>query len=62
MNRKIVLSLSTFLFCMPMDALQASSDWISASNVYTNMLLAVEMKHTPELGSNQGLRDRKSVV
>jgi hypothetical protein len=38
-----------------MDALQASSDWISASNVYTNMLLAVEMKHTPELGSNQGL-------
>jgi len=54
-NRKIVLSLSTFLFCMPMDALQASSDWISASNVYTNMLLAVEMKHTPELGSNQGL-------
>jgi len=54
-NRKIVLSLSTFLFCMPMDELQASSDWISASNVYTNMLLAVEMKHTPELGSNQGL-------
>jgi len=54
-NRKIVLSLITFLFCMPMDAQQASSDWISASNVYTNMLLAVEMKHTPELGSNQGL-------
>jgi len=54
-NRKIVLSLITFLFCMPMDAQQASYDWISASNVYTNMLLAVEMKHTPELGSNQGL-------
>ena len=30
-------------------------DWIAASNKYTNLLLAVEMKHTPELGSNQGL-------
>ena len=31
------------------------ADWIAASNKYTNMLLAVEMKHTPELGSNEGL-------
>ncbi len=31
------------------------ADWIAASNKYTNMLLTVEMKHTPEEGSNQGL-------
>lgn len=55
MNRKIVLSLITPLLSMPLGAQQTSSDWIAASNVYTNMLLAVEMKHTPELGSNQGL-------
>jgi hypothetical protein len=54
-NRKIVLSLITPLLSMPLGAQQTSSDWIAASNVYTNMLLAVEMKHTPELGSNQGL-------
>jgi hypothetical protein len=54
-NRKIVLSLITLLLSMPLGAQQSSSDWIAASNVYTNMLLAVEMKHTPELGSNQGL-------
>ena len=34
---------------------EAPADWIAASNQYTNQLLAVEMKHTPELGSNQGL-------
>ena len=34
---------------------EAPADWIAASNKYTNLLLAVEMKHTPELGSNQGL-------
>lgn len=29
--------------------------WVSVSNHYTDMLLAVEMKHRPEIGSNQGL-------
>ena len=55
MNRKNVLSLITVLLAVPLVAQQPSPDWIAASNVYTNMLLAVEMKHTPELGSNQGL-------
>ncbi len=55
MNRGIVLSLATALFCLPVCAQEAPVDWIAASNQYTNQLLAVEMKHTPELGSNEGL-------
>ena len=31
--------------------------WITTSNNYTNMLLQVEMKHHPEVGSNQGLSE-----
>jgi uncharacterized protein (DUF885 family) len=30
-------------------------DWVAVSNTYTNKLLAVEMKHQPEAGSDQGL-------
>jgi Bacterial protein of unknown function (DUF885) len=33
----------------------ANRDWIAASNSYTDMLLAVEMRHDPESGSRQGL-------
>jgi len=32
-----------------------SPNWIASSNRYTNFLLTVQMKHHPELGSNQGL-------
>src|SRR6476646_1006039 len=42
------------MLCLPVCA-QAPADCIAASNKYTNLLLAVEMKHTPELGSNEGL-------
>ena len=31
--------------------------WIAASNNYTNLLLQVQIKHHPELGSNQGLSE-----
>ncbi len=31
--------------------------WIDASNRYTNMLLAVQMKHNPEYGSSEGLSE-----
>ncbi len=55
MHRRIALSLVVALFCLPVCAQNAPADWIAASNQYTNLLLAVEMKHTPELGSNQGL-------
>src|SRR5580658_1633612 len=33
----------------------AVPSWIAVSNNYTNMVLAVEMKHHPESGSRQGL-------
>jgi Bacterial protein of unknown function (DUF885) len=55
LNSRIVLSLTSVLLCLPMCAQQAPADWIAASNQYTNQLLAIEMKHTPELGSNEGL-------
>jgi len=33
----------------------ATSNWIDVSNKYTDMLLAVDMKHSPEFGSAEGL-------
>ena len=54
MIRRFAISLSVAILCLPACA-QAPAEWIAASNKYTNLLLAVEMKHTPELGSNQGL-------
>lgn len=33
----------------------SAPSWIAVSNNYTNMLLAIGMKHDPESGSNQGL-------
>ena len=54
MNSKIALGLAIAMLSVPVYA-QAPAEWIAASNTYTNLLLAVEMKHTPELGSNQGL-------
>jgi uncharacterized protein (DUF885 family) len=45
------------LFSTPAFAQTNSTDnaWIATSNNYTNLLLAVEMKHDPESGSRQGL-------
>jgi Bacterial protein of unknown function (DUF885) len=55
LNLGIVLSLVSALLSLPVCAQEAPADWIAASNQYTNQLLAIEMKHTPELGSNEGL-------
>ncbi|MGH9546072.1 MAG: DUF885 domain-containing protein, partial [Terriglobales bacterium] len=55
MKRKIALGLSVAMLCLPVCAQEAPADWIAASNQYTNMLLAVEMKHNPEEGSDEGL-------
>ena len=67
MNRKIVLSkivlsLAAALLTVTAWSQEASTDWIAASNKYTNMLLAVEMKHHPEVGSNQGLSEYDNKV
>jgi hypothetical protein len=53
--RRIAISIAVALLYLPLTAQEAPADWIAASNKYTNLLLAVEMKHTPELGSNEGL-------
>jgi hypothetical protein len=55
LNRRIALSLAVVFLCLPIGAQEAPADWIAASNQYTNQLIAIEMKHTPELGSNEGL-------
>ncbi len=36
---------------------QNTPDWIAASNRYTNLLLNLQIKYHPELGSNQGLSE-----
>ena len=55
MIRRFANFLAVAMLCLPVCAQEAPADWIAASNKYTNLLLAVEMKHTPELGSNEGL-------
>ncbi len=56
LNFKIVMGLAVAMLSLPVCA-QAPADWVAASNKYTNMLVAVEMKHHPEMGSNQGLSE-----
>ena len=55
MNRRIAVSLAAALLSLAARAQEPAADWIAASNKYTSLLLTVEMKHAPELGSNQGL-------
>ncbi len=55
MIRKTVLFLAPILLSSAIGQVNPRSNWISASNDYTNMLLTVEMKHQPEVGSSQGL-------
>src|SRR6266436_566609 len=40
----------------------ADRDWITASNDFTNMALAVDMKHHPEEGTRQGLSKYDELV
>jgi Bacterial protein of unknown function (DUF885) len=62
LNHKIAVSFAAVLLSLAACGQQPAADWIAASNKYTNLLLAVEMKHTPELGSNQGLSQFDSEV
>jgi len=49
-----VLLLSIFCSAQTNPATPA---WIATSNDYTNLLLSLQIKHHPEIGSNQGLSD-----
>jgi len=54
---KLRFAVVIVAFGLPVFAQTSSTDpnWVAASNDYTNKLVAVEMKHRPESGSDQGL-------
>jgi uncharacterized protein (DUF885 family) len=54
---KLIFTLLAALATLPLSSqtTQPAPNWISVSNTYTNKLVAVEMKHSPESGSDQGL-------
>ena len=52
---RIILVVVVALSSLAVLAQESPADWIATSNRYANQLMAVEMKHSPELGSNQGL-------
>jgi uncharacterized protein (DUF885 family) len=57
MIREIAIFLTATALTLPVLA-QTQPDnpsWVATSNAYTKMLLDVEMKHSPEQGSDQGL-------
>ncbi len=55
----LILTVAGAVLASPLVAEDPSvrPSWITTSNHYTNMLLQVEMKHDPEVGSNQGLAE-----
>jgi hypothetical protein len=56
MRRAILLLTPLFLVFVALPKSRAADrDWIAASNDFTNMALAVDMKHHPEEGTRQGL-------
>ncbi len=59
MIRKLSLPLIAAICCSPAFAAEKVEvpAWIAVSNNYTNQVLAVEMKHNPEEGSNEGLSE-----
>src|ERR1022692_4036952 len=40
----------------------ADTSWVEVSNSYTNKVVAVEMKHQPEAGSDEGLSQYDKLV
>ncbi len=59
MIRKILLLPVVAVFVLPALAQAPSPDhaWIATSNSFTNMLITIEMAHSPESGSRQGLAE-----
>ncbi len=49
-----LLGVVPFIVSAPATA-QDSKAWVAESDAYTNRLLAVELKHSPETGSQEGL-------
>jgi len=51
----LILAAAFSIFPLACQTAPAAPSWVAVSNAYTNKLLAVEMKHRPESGSDQGL-------
>lgn len=51
----LILAAAFSIFPLASQTAPAAPSWVAVSNAYTNKLLAVEMKHRPESGSDQGL-------
>lgn len=51
----LILAAAFSIFPLASQTAPAAPRWVADSNAYTNKLLAVEMKHRPESGSDQGL-------
>jgi uncharacterized protein (DUF885 family) len=62
MRLKPTFILLPLLMSLPFAAQTTSPGWVAASNAYTNKLLAVEMKHQPEAGTDQGLGQYDALV
>jgi Bacterial protein of unknown function (DUF885) len=54
-NYRIATMVVVATLSLPLYGQGSPADWISASNKYTNQLLAIEIKHSPEEGSDEGL-------
>jgi uncharacterized protein (DUF885 family) len=53
--RKAFIVLLCGTVSMGAIAAEQGPDWIAKSNVYTNQLLSIDLKHSPEQGSGEGL-------
>src|SRR6266404_8286217 len=63
MRRISLLPLASLLILSALARVQpADRSWIATSNNYTNMLLAVTLRHHPEFGSAQGLSQYDALV
>ena len=63
MIRKVVLTLLILIFLASLVSnAQRFPHWIATSNGFANQLLAVVMKHHPEVGSNEGLSEYDNKV
>ena len=56
------MSTICVLMSLSASAQPPTPDWIAVSNPYTQMLLDIEMKHSPENGSDEGLSQFDSEV
>ena len=58
MRRLLVAMLGSVMFCAALSSIAADQPdkaWIERSNSYTNQFLDVQLRHSPEQGSQQGL-------